>query len=75
MKVLMVLRAPTGGLWRHAVDLAESLAGRGYEVGLAMDKGFSDGQTERGVARLEPVLSLGIHRSPASPVWPIFRRR
>ncbi len=64
MKILMVLRAPTGGLWRHAVDLAETLAKEGRDVGLAMDAGFSDEQTERGVARLEPLLTLGIHRLP-----------
>ncbi len=64
MKILLVLRAPTGGLWRHAVDLGETLARKGHEVGLAMDAGFSDDQTVRGVARLEPVLSLGIHRLP-----------
>lgn len=64
MNILMVLRAPTGGLWRHAVDLAEFLAKEGRDVGIAMDGGFSDGQTERGIARLEPLLSLGIHRLP-----------
>jgi glycosyltransferase involved in cell wall biosynthesis len=64
MKILMVLRAPTGGLWRHAVDLAETLAARGWNVGLAMDGGFSDAQTERGLARLTPLLSLGVHRLP-----------
>ncbi len=64
MNILMVLRAPTGGLWRHAVDLAEILAKQGRNVGLAMDGSFSDAQTERGVARLEPLLTLGIHRLP-----------
>lgn len=64
MKILLVLRAPTGGLWRHAVDLAETLAQREHEVGLAIDGGFSDSQTERGLARLEPLLSLGIYKLP-----------
>ena len=64
MNILMVLRAPTGGLWRHAVDLSEHLARQGRNVGLAMDGSFSDAQTERGVARLEPLLKLGIHRLP-----------
>ncbi|MBU1173819.1 MAG: glycosyltransferase [Alphaproteobacteria bacterium] len=62
MKILIVLRAPTGGLWRHAVDLAETLAEHGSEVGLAIDGGFSDSQTERGLARLEGRMSLGIYR-------------
>lgn len=61
MKILLVLRAPTGGLWRHAVDLAETLAARGWEVGLAIDGGFSDAQTERGLIRLRPLLTLGVH--------------
>ncbi len=64
MKILMVLRAPTGGLWRHAVDLAEALAQRGHEIGMAMDGGFSDVQTQSGVKRLSPLLALGIHRLP-----------
>ena len=64
MKILIVLRAPTGGLWRHAVDLAETLAQHGSEVGLAIDGGFSDSQTERGLARLKDLMSLGIYRLP-----------
>lgn len=58
----MVLRAPTGGLWRHVVDLGEELAARGHRLGLVYDSGFSDPQTEAGLKRLEPRFSLGIHR-------------
>ncbi len=64
MKILMVLRAPTGGLWRHAVDLSEALALRHHDVGLALDAGFTDAQTQAGLDRLAPLLTLGIHRLP-----------
>lgn len=66
MKILQVLRAPTGGLWRHVVDLSGALASRGHEVGIVFDASFSDAQTVSGVERLEPRLKLGIQRLPIS---------
>lgn len=64
MKILHVLRAPTGGLWRHVVDLSVELAARGHDIGIAMDGGFSDIQTKSGLERLAGLTSLGIHRVP-----------
>ena len=37
MKILHVLRAPVGGLFRHVVDLAHGQIERGHEVGLIAD--------------------------------------
>lgn len=64
LRILQVLRAPTGGLWRHAADLSRELADRGHLVGLAMDSRFSDAQTETRLADIGPNLALGLHRMP-----------
>ena len=37
LRILHVLRAPLGGLFRHVVDLARGLAERGHAVGLVTD--------------------------------------
>jgi glycosyltransferase involved in cell wall biosynthesis len=62
LRVLQVLRAPTGGLWRHVVDLSKELSLRGHDVGLVLDSEFSDRQTNEGLETLAPYLKLGVHR-------------
>lgn len=62
LRILQVLRAPTGGLWRHVVDLSKSLSVLGHDVGIVLDSDFTDPQTEAGLSALEESLSLGIHR-------------
>jgi predicted deacylase len=37
LKVLHVLRAPVGGLFRHVVDLASGQVARGHRVGIVAD--------------------------------------
>ncbi len=64
LRILQVLRAPTGGLWRHAVDLSRELASRGHLIGLVMDSRFSDAQTESRLAEIEAHLALGVHKMP-----------
>ena len=66
LKILQILRAPTGGLWRHVVDLSTELVNRGHEVGIVLNSGFSDSQTDQGLAVLGPRLKLGVHRIPIS---------
>lgn len=66
MRILMVLRAPTGGLWRHVVDLADDLAQRGHDIGIVLDANFTNRQTTDGLDRLQPLASMGIHRLPIS---------
>lgn len=64
MRVLQVLRAPVGGLYRHVVDLSGELISRGHQVGMAMDMKSMDAQT---MVRLEPIrdqLLLGVHDLP-----------
>lgn len=64
LRILQILRAPTGGLWRHTVDLSRELARRGHQVGLVMDSRFSDAQTESRLAEIDSSLTLGLHKMP-----------
>ena len=64
LKILHVMRAPVGGLFRHVLDLAEGQAARGHQVGIVV------AQTEPGSvadARLNAPgnrLALGVNRIP-----------
>lgn len=64
MRILQVLRAPVGGLFRHVGDLGTGLAARGHQVGLVVDSLASDAATEKTLARLAPSFELGIERVP-----------
>lgn len=64
MRILQVLRAPVGGLFRHVADLTRALDARGHQVGIAVDSLAGDAQTETLLAQLEPHARLGIHRLP-----------
>lgn len=64
LRILQVMRAPVGGLFRHVADLTRALAGRGHAVGLVVDSLANDAQTEARLAALLPDASLGIHRFP-----------
>jgi len=64
LRILQVMRAPVGGLFRHVADLSRALAARGHEVGLVVDSLANDRQTEGKLAALLPHASLGIHRLP-----------
>jgi hypothetical protein len=50
LKILHVLRAPVGGLFRHVVDLARGQTARGHRVGLIAD-------ATTGGARAEAMLA------------------
>ncbi|MEO0729853.1 MAG: glycosyltransferase family 4 protein [Pseudomonadota bacterium] len=64
MRILHILRAPVGGLFRHVRDLAEAQAARGHDVGVLCGGSASDSLTSARLAELEPHLSLGLHRVP-----------
>jgi glycosyltransferase involved in cell wall biosynthesis len=66
MKILHVLRAPVGGLFRHVVDLATGQIERGHEVGFVADGRTAPYISERVLADLEPRLALGLCRFPIS---------
>lgn len=62
LRILQVMRAPVGGLFRHVADLTRALAERGHELGLIVDSLANDAQTESKLQALLPYASLGIHR-------------
>lgn len=62
LRILQVMRAPVGGLFRHVADLTRALAEAGHAVGLVVDSLANDAQTEGKLAALQPFAALGIHR-------------
>jgi glycosyltransferase involved in cell wall biosynthesis len=64
LRILQVLRAPVGGLFRHVTDLTRELAARGHQIGLAVDNLRSDGLTQERLQQLAPAAVLGIHSFP-----------
>lgn len=62
LRILQVMRAPVGGLFRHVADLTRALNARGHEVGLVVDSLANDAQTEARLTALAPHARLGIHR-------------
>jgi len=61
LRILQVMRAPVGGLFRHVADLSSELSRRGHQVGLVVDSLASDSQTQGKLDALAPALALGIH--------------
>ena len=66
LKILHVLRAPLGGLFRHVVDLAHGQAQRGHRVGLIVDSTTGGARAEAILADLAPSLELGLERGSRS---------
>ena len=66
LRIIHVLRAPVGGLFRHVVDLAREQAARGHEVGICADSTTGDERAARTLRELSPGLLLGLTRVPMS---------
>ena len=64
MRIVHVLRAPVGGLFRHVVDLATMQAKSGHEVGIIADSSTGNQRTQGQLDALSPSLALGIFRMP-----------
>ncbi len=64
LRILHVLRAPLGGLFRHVVDLASEQIARGHAVGLVTDSTTGGDSGAAALKRLEPSLELGLLRVP-----------
>jgi len=62
LKILHVLRAPVGGLFRHVVDLARGQAARGHHVGIIADATTGGARGEIMLAELKGELALGLTR-------------
>jgi glycosyltransferase involved in cell wall biosynthesis len=83
MKILHVLRAPVGGLFRHVIDLADGQVARGHEVGIVADSTTGNALSDAAFAKLEPKLALGLSRIPIrrnphpadlAAIWHVSRR-
>ncbi len=61
LRILLVLRAPVGGLFRHVFDLTHELAARGHQIGIVVDKLHTDALSAQRLGLLSPLASLGIH--------------
>jgi glycosyltransferase involved in cell wall biosynthesis len=62
MRILMILRAPVGGLFRHVGDLTQALAERGHQIAVVADSGGGDAQTEGKLAAVAEAARLGVFR-------------
>ncbi|TDX65060.1 glycosyltransferase involved in cell wall biosynthesis [Methylosinus sp. sav-2] len=62
LRIVHVMRAPIGGLFRHVVDLACAQAARGHAVGLIADSSTGGERAEATLRMLEPSLELGVTR-------------
>src|ERR1700731_1798838 len=63
LKILHILRAPLGGLFRHVIDLVQGQARRGHQVGLFIDSTTGGTRAETILAELAPCLELGFERA------------
>lgn len=64
LRILQVLRAPVGGLFRHVYDLTEELAKRGHQIGVVADSLTSDARTGERLRALAPSIALGTYYFP-----------
>jgi glycosyltransferase involved in cell wall biosynthesis len=62
LKIMHILRAPLGGLFRHVLDIAGGQAARGHRVGLVVDSMTGGARADAVLAELEPQLALGLQR-------------
>jgi glycosyltransferase involved in cell wall biosynthesis len=62
LRILHILRAPVGGLFRHVCDLAAEQARLGHAVGLIADSSTGGEHAEDKLAELSETLDLGVSR-------------
>jgi len=64
LKIVHILRAPLGGLFRHVLDVANGQSARGHHVGLIVDSTTGGPRGDAVLAELAPRLALGCTRIP-----------
>jgi glycosyltransferase involved in cell wall biosynthesis len=64
LKILQVLRAPVGGLFRHVCDLTKGLSDLGHEVGLVCDSSPVGEFWDSRLCDIESHCALGITKLP-----------
>src|SRR5262245_38183930 len=66
LRILHILRAPMGGLFRHVRDLAEEQTRMGHVVGVICDSRTGGEAAKEALEQLKPWCRLGILRLPMS---------
>lgn len=64
LRIVHVLRAPVGGLFRHVIDLARGQSGRGHQVGLIADSATGGPRADDILREFAASLALGAIRIP-----------
>lgn len=64
LRIVHVLRAPVGGLFRHVADLVRGQRARGHQVGLIVDSTTGGRRSEQILSELSGSLALGTMRIP-----------
>lgn len=64
LRILQILRAPVGGLFRHVGDLTRGLAARGHEIGVVVDSLSADALTAERLETLRTAAKLGVRSLP-----------
>ncbi|MBL8905308.1 MAG: glycosyltransferase [Rhizobiales bacterium] len=64
LRILHILRAPTGGLFRHVRDLVRGQSEAGHAVGVICDSLSGGERADATLAELAPQCGLGVARSP-----------
>lgn len=66
LRILHVLRAPVGGLFRHVCDLALEQTARGHAIGVITDRTTGGEKAESALSVLSSKITLGVSRIPMS---------
>jgi glycosyltransferase involved in cell wall biosynthesis len=64
LRIVHVVRAPIGGIFRHIVDLATAQAAAGHEVGIVCNALEGGAFEDDVIARIAPRLAFGVARFP-----------
>jgi glycosyltransferase involved in cell wall biosynthesis len=66
LRILHVMRAPVGGLFRHVVDLAREQTARGHSVGIVADSSTGSPVAAATLDELNKSIAFGVTRVPMS---------
>jgi glycosyltransferase involved in cell wall biosynthesis len=62
LRILHVVRAPVGGIFRHILDVANGQIARGHHVGIVADSNTGGERADTALKEIEPRLKLGVQR-------------
>ncbi|MFB9267815.1 glycosyltransferase family 4 protein [Bradyrhizobium erythrophlei] len=62
LRILHVVRAPVGGIFRHILDVANGQIVRGHHVGIIADSLTGGERAQAALAEIAPRLKLGVRR-------------